>query len=182
MLIVFSGLPGTGKTTLAKALAAQLGAVYLRIDSIEQALRNAQVLAHDVGPSGYAVANAMALDNLRLGRTVVADCVNPVQESRQAWRDIATQAGAPLLDIEVVCSDVDEHRRRVENRRSDVPGLVPPTWQSVLAHDYEPWAKAVLLVDTAVLSIEQVLTFINDKAHPWNNPTHTPHPPAIPPK
>lgn len=157
MLIVFSGLPGTGKTTLAKALAAQLGAVYLRIDSIEQALRNAQVLAHNVGPSGYAVANAMALDNVRLGRTVVADCVNPVQESRQAWRDVAAQAGTSLLDIEVVCSDVDEHRRRVENRRSDVPGLVPPTWQSVLAHDYEPWADAVLLVDTAVLSIEQAL-------------------------
>lgn len=164
MLIVFSGLPGTGKTTLAKALAAQLGAVYLRIDSIEQALRNAQVLAHDVGPSGYAAANAMALDNLRLGRSVVADCVNPVQESRQAWRDVAAQAGAVLLDIEVVCSDVEQHRHRVESRRGDVPGLVPPTWESVLAHDYEPWENAPLVVDTAVLSVEQALAVINEKA------------------
>ena len=166
MLIVFSGLPGTGKTTLAKALAARLGAVYLRIDSIEQALRSAKVLAHDVGPSGYTVANAMALDNLRLGRTVVADCVNPVQESRLAWRDVAAQTDAPLLDIEVVCSNLQEHRRRVESRRSDVPGLQPPNWESVLAHEYEPWAKAPLVLDTALLSVEQALAAINEKARP----------------
>ena len=62
MLIVFSGLPGTGKTTLAKALAADLQAVYLRIDSIEQALRNSGALRQDVDASGYQVANAIALD------------------------------------------------------------------------------------------------------------------------
>ncbi len=68
MLIVFSGLPGTGKTTLSKALAAHLECTYLRIDSIEQALRKSGALRQDVGASGYQVTYAMALDNLRFDR------------------------------------------------------------------------------------------------------------------
>ena len=40
MLIIFGGLPGTGKTAIAQQLARELGAVYLRIDSMEQAIRD----------------------------------------------------------------------------------------------------------------------------------------------
>ena len=152
MFIVFSGLPGSGKTTIAKELARQVGAVYLRIDVIEQALREAGVLAGDVGASGYAVANALALSNLRLGQRVIADCVNPVKESRDAWQAVATAAGVALINIEVVCSDQQAHRRRVEGRVGDIPGLVPPTWQSVQVHEYEPWEAPPFRLDTAQMT------------------------------
>ena len=59
-LVVFGGLPGTGKTTIAKDVARRTGAVYLRIDTIEQAVRSANVLAGDIGPAGYVVANGVA--------------------------------------------------------------------------------------------------------------------------
>ncbi|NVZ20631.1 AAA family ATPase [Pseudomonas costantinii] len=160
MLIVFSGLPGTGKTTIATELTRQTGAVYLRIDVIEQALRDAGVLAGDVGASGYGVANALALSNLRLGQVVIADCVNPVKESRQAWQAVATAAGAELIDIQVVCSDQREHQRRVEKRTGDIPGLVPPTWQSVLAHEYEVWDEPPLTIDTARMTATQAVAAI----------------------
>jgi predicted kinase len=152
MLIVFSGLPGTGKTTLAYELARRLNAVYLRIDVIEQAIRDAGVLAGDVGSSGYGVANAVALSNLRLGHCVIADGVNPVQGSRAAWQTVALAAGVELVDVQVICSDRQEHQRRVECRTGDIPGLTPPTWRSVIAHEYEAWAQAPLSVDTANLS------------------------------
>jgi DNA polymerase III delta prime subunit len=71
MLIVLSGLPGVGKTTIARELARSLVAVHLRIDSIEQALRQT---GWAVEAEGYAVAQAVAVDNLRVGHTVVADC------------------------------------------------------------------------------------------------------------
>jgi predicted kinase len=77
MLIVFGGLPGVGKTTLAKAVARNMEAVYLRVDTIEQALRSCKMLQAEVGSTGYAVAYRLAEENLRIGRTVVADSVNP---------------------------------------------------------------------------------------------------------
>jgi predicted kinase len=160
MLIVFSGLPGTGKTTIARTLATHLNATWLRIDTIEQTIRNAGVLARDVGRSGYLVANELALNNLRPGHIVIVDCVNPVSESRQAWSDIAARKGTTLLNLEVTCSDKQEHRRRVELRQSDIAGLTPPTWQSVLEHEYEPWASSPLTLDTAILSVDQALEII----------------------
>lgn len=163
MLIVFSGLPGTGKTTIASDLAATTGAVYLRIDTIEQAIRNSGALAQDVGRSGYLVANELALSNLRLGRTVIVDCVNPVIDSRNAWSAIASQAGSRLANIQVICSDKHEHQRRVETRTVDVPGLTPPTWQSVLDHEYEPWDEAPFYVDTALTSPVQAVSMIIDR-------------------
>lgn len=165
MLIVFSGLPGTGKTTIAQQLVATTSCVYLRIDTIEQALRNSGTLAQGVGRSGYEVANALALSNLRLGKTVIADCVNPVTERRAAWRETASTASVQLLNVEVICSDADEHRRRVESRRGDIPGLTPPTWQSVLAHEYEPWAEARVCIDTAMVSAAQAVSLIMEFAY-----------------
>ena len=160
MLIVFSGLPGTGKTTIASELTRRINAVYLRIDVIEQALRDANVLTGDVGASGYGVANALALSNLRMGQTVIADCVNPLKESREAWQAVAATAGVEMLDIEVVCSDLLEHQRRVEGRTGDIAGLVPPSWQSVSVHEYEAWAETPLTVDTASVTAAEAVEVI----------------------
>jgi predicted kinase len=155
LLIAFAGLPGTGKTTLARAIADDLGATYVRIDSIEQALR--PWIPGDMGPAGYVVAYALAADNLRLGRTVVADSVNPIGWTREAWRRAAAEASARLVEIEIVCSDADEHRRRVESRVTDVPRLVLPTWQDVIDRQYEPWDTQPLVIDTANKTVGEAL-------------------------
>ena len=158
MLIVFSGLPGSGKTTLARALASQLRVTYLRIDTIEQTLRNGGLA--EVGKAGYEVAIALARSNLALGNWVVADCVNPLDESRQAWQGAAEAEQRSLLNIEVVCRDVAEHRRRVETRAADVPGLRPPSWQSVLDHDYQAWTGERLTLDSSRLSPAEAVRII----------------------
>lgn len=154
MLIILSGLPGAGKTTLARELALAAVAVHLRIDTVEQALRGARA---DVKDEGYRVAYAVAEDNLRLGHVVIADSVNPWPLTREAWRSVAERAGVPSVDVEVVCSDADEHRRRVESRLPDIPGQRLPTWQEVLARDYHPWERERLVVDTARVDIEEAV-------------------------
>lgn len=156
MLVVIGGLPGVGKTTIGRALAARVKATYLRIDVIEQALR----AAGPVGAMGYVVAMALAESNLAIGQTVIADCVNPVRESRRGWREAATRAGAGLVEVEVVCSDVVEHRRRVEERRSDIEGLAVPSWQAVMEREYAAWDRTRLVIDTAVCGVEDAIEAI----------------------
>ena len=158
MLIIFAGLPGTGKTTLARALAARTGAVYLRVDTIEHALTTSNGSGKIAGPEGYVVAYALATENLRLGRDVIADSVNPVPETRDAWRTAGEQAGAEIHEIEIVCSDMTEHRRRVETRGSDIDGFRLPSWQAVLDRDYRTWRRDRIAIDTAGRDIDDCLS------------------------
>ena len=153
MLYIFGGLPGTGKSSLASALAQKCRATYLRIDSIEQAIRKVDEI--EVGPTGYVIAYDVALDNLRLGGEVVADSVNPLEVTRIAWRETAALAQSPFVEIEVICSDCNEHRTRVETRKTDVLGLKLPTWQDVEDREYEPWDTDHVVIDTAGRSLAQ---------------------------
>jgi len=159
MLIVLGGLPGTGKTTIARELVARLPAAYLRIDTIEHALRKAGEL-HEVGPLGYLVAYELAKSNLALGNTVVADCVNPMAVTREAWRDVASSASKELLEVEVVCTDTTEHRRRVESRTADISGGRLPDWGEVLRREYEVWTSQRLIIDSAVISANEAASLI----------------------
>ena len=160
-LVLIDGLPGVGKTTIARALSRATGGLHLRIDSIEQALRNCGV---QVQGEGYEVGYAVAEDNLRLGQTVIADCVNPWPLTREAWRAVAVRARVESLDVEVMCSDQAEHRRRVESRSADIPGHVVPTWQDVLERDYYPWDdQPRLVVDTARLSVDAAVRLILER-------------------
>jgi len=163
MLIVFSGLPGTGKTSIARGLVLRTQAVYLRIDTIEQAMRNSAALAEDIGSGGYQVANQLALSNLDAGNRVIVDCVNPVRDSREAWSDIARRAKVQLVNIQVVCSDTLEHQRRVTSRTSDVAGLVPPSWQSVVDHEFEAWDNPPFTLDTAQVSAHEAVRIIIER-------------------
>ena len=155
MLIILGGLPAAGKTTLARELAREIAAVHLRIDTIEQALREARPNFGPMDDAGYRVAYAVAADNLRLGRTVIADCVNPVAATRTAWRAVAAGVPVAFVEIEIVCSDAQEHRRRVETRTLDLPGLVPPTWAEVQARDHAPCDGDHTVVDTAGRSVDE---------------------------
>jgi predicted kinase len=153
VLIIFGGLPATGKTTIARDLARQLGATYLRIDTIEQAIF--PTMNEPINDQGYRVAYAVAEDNLRLGRTVISDSVNPIRLSRDAWISVAHRAGVRAIEVEVICSDPQLHRQRVETRSSDIRGLSLPTWEKVISREYEPWEREHMIVDTAGRSVAE---------------------------
>jgi predicted kinase len=153
-LIIFSGLPGSGKSTLAAKLASTIGAAYVRIDTIEQGLRDICQISQMDG-KGYELAHRISQENLRVGNMVIADSVNPWGLTRKAWNNVAEEVGANFINIEVVCSDKEEHRRRVESRGPSVPGLKVPTWEEILKRDYHPWSEEHHVLDTSGKNIEQ---------------------------
>ena len=150
VLIIFGGLPATGKTTLARAVASKVSATYVRIDSIEHVIRRSGT----VEDLAYRVAYAIAEDNLRVGQSVVADSVNPIRLTREAWLQVAHRTKARPIAVEVKCSDQGEHRRRLEQRDCDIPG---PSllWEDVISREYDPWGSDRFVVDTFGCGIEE---------------------------
>lgn len=163
MLIAMVGLPGVGKTTVARALAGRLRAAHLRIDALEAALVTTGLVGHgaDVGPAGYDLALAVAESCLAAGTDVVVDAVFPLAVSRQPWTALAQRHGTPIHWVRLVCADPVEHRRRVEERTADLPGHVVPDWAAVVGRDTDEWLEPHAVVDTAdgdpVGTIEELL-------------------------
>jgi predicted kinase/ADP-ribose pyrophosphatase YjhB (NUDIX family) len=139
-LVVLAGRPGTGKTTLARRLAAHLRAAYLRVDAVETVLQRGGTA--DPGVLGYAVVHEIAAGTLAAGTGVIIDAVNPVPEARAGWVALAQRTGARLTVLETVLPDPAEHRARVQARRPDLAGQRVPTWDEVTAAGYVPWDKA----------------------------------------
>ena len=150
MLIVLSGLPGTGKTVLAAAVARQLGAVLLSVDPVDSALAAEGVRERGAaGRAAYAVVGALAEQNLALGATVVVDAVNAVGEAKTFWIELARQSGARLLAVETILSDRAVHRARLADRVREL-AIAEPTWEAVVlrGEEWVAWPFAPLVVDS----------------------------------
>jgi len=145
-LYIFSGLPASGKTTLAHLLSQQINAFYLRIDTVEQGLRD--LCDYKVEGEGYRLSYRLAHDNLKLGHSVIADSCNPIALTRTEWKSVATATNANYVNIEVYCSDKNEHKYRVDHRECTVENLQLPSWQQVQNRHYDKWEEAVIRIDT----------------------------------
>ncbi|MBV8732410.1 MAG: AAA family ATPase [Acidobacteriia bacterium] len=155
MLMIFGGLPATGKTTIARSFAARIAATYLRIDSIGQSILGSAWGKLPIDDVGYRVAYAVAADNLRLGTTVIADSVNPLSVTREAWIAVANRAGAKSIEVEIICSDTNLHRQRLKNRSTHSADLHPLSWQEVVSREYHLWESGHTVIDTAKNSVDE---------------------------
>ena len=150
-LVVLSGLPGTGKSTLAEALSRHFSLPLFSVDPIEAAMWRGGLARDQTGIAAYVVAQTLAGEQLRLGHSVVIDAVNPVEAPRAAWRRLAAKYRADLKIIECICVDQTIHRRRIEARTRNIEGMAEITWARVEQRraEYETWIDTRLTLDTS---------------------------------
>jgi predicted kinase len=164
-LVVISGLPGTGKSTLAAGLAARTGLPVFSVDPIESAILDARIeRSFETGLAAYLVAIALADARLQLGQGAIIDAVNAVPWAKQRWQQLARRRRARLNVIECVCSGEAVHRRRLRGRRRGLT-LREPTWAEVVQRTTEwvPWTEPVLVVDAIESrrhNVERVLRWV----------------------
>jgi len=105
-IIVVSGLPVSGKSTLAEGLAKKLNYLLLSVDPIESAIIQSGVKRSFVtGLAAYKIVESVANENLQLNNSVIIDAVSGVPEAKQMWRELAKHHQAKLFIIECSCSD-----------------------------------------------------------------------------
>lgn len=158
MLYIFSGLPGSGKTTLAKKLAEKNKATYINIDAIQDTFLKSECNVHIAKKTDFIArwalaretGHALAYENLKLGNNVIADSINPGPITRQKWRNAAINTNVKFIEIFIFCSDADTHKSRIDARENN-----NNFWQRVQNQKYDSWPPETIYIDTAYLSIDQ---------------------------
>jgi predicted kinase len=152
-LIVFSGLPGTGKSTLAEAVGMYLGVPVFAKDWLEASLRQSElqptVKEKTLGFAGYELLTVLAQRQLMLGQSVILDSVAATKTIRSEWRKLAKRYQAEWRVIECVCLDESMHRARLKVRKRRIPGWHELEWSEVerVKQYYIPWQQAHLTLD-----------------------------------
>jgi predicted kinase len=171
MLIAMAGLPGAGKSTIAEVIGNRLGFALLSVDPIESAILSAGIDSDQpTGLAAYLVAEAIADAALANGQSIIVDAVNAVDPAREQWVSLAEKHHEQLKFIEVVCSDTEIHRERLESRDRNLAHLPDPTWHQVeqSLDEYVEWSGASIAIPRITLDsvkplgevVEEALAFL----------------------
>lgn len=162
MLVAFAGLPGTGKSTLARQLAAELGGVVLSKDEVRSALFPPPVVDYSREQDDVAVRATYEAAALILGRDLTRVVILDGRTYSKAYqvRDLLAlgqTVGQPVRVIECVCAD-EVARERIG--RDAAAGTHPAgnrtfeLYLSVKARA-EPLTVPRLVLDTGAMLLDE---------------------------
>lgn len=114
-LVVVCGLPGVGKSTVARAVADRLDADVLRTDVVRKELFENPEYTSEESAAVYDELLARARERLAAGAPVVLDATFKTRTRRREARDLAEDVGAEFRLIYVDC-DTDVVERRIAAR------------------------------------------------------------------
>jgi len=152
-VIVFSGLPGTGKSTLAETLGRELGIPVIAKDWLESSLLQSGLRTtiddRSLGYASYNLLTVLTERQLMLDQSVILDSVASTKTIRETWRDLANQYAAQWRVIECICSNEAFHRERLKDRRRNISGWHELEWGDVekVKQYYQAWDEDRLILD-----------------------------------
>ena len=150
-LIVFCGLPGTGKSTLAEAVGRQLGVPVFAVDWLLGSLTPfGGYHLDELLKVGAELLTTLAFRQLALGQSAILDFPAEDLATRTRWQTLAFTAGAEFRVVVWACSDRKLHWTRLERRERGIPGWHEGgNWANVERRlaEFPPWTGEVLTVD-----------------------------------
>ncbi|HEY3555812.1 MAG TPA: AAA family ATPase [Kribbella sp.] len=165
---MFTGLPGTGKSTLAEGLAVESGVPAFAGDWLLGALAPHGVLKGLDRPAFlamyYDLLGTLVRRQFMVGQSAIVDClVN--EEIAQRWEKLAAEYDGRLRIVECVCSDEGAHRARLAGRRRGIPGWHEVGWDHVerMRSEYPRLTREHLRVDAmdpVDVNLEHVRTYL----------------------
>jgi predicted kinase len=162
-LIIFSGLPGTGKSTLSWMLARELKFPLICIDDvIGEIPENAGFSFWD---SRIAILMDVVEKQTKLGLDVIVDSVF-MNTDRHHAQALARKYNARFLPVYVYVSDENTWRERVTNRFNDLDNPDVATWERIQhqRQHFRAWDPGTaLFVDNArplEQNFEHVIRFV----------------------
>jgi len=162
-LIIFSGLPGVGKTTLAKRLARELRFPFICIDDvIGDVPENAGIPFWD---SRVAVLLDVVNTQLELGLSVIAESVFMNMDRHHA-QELARKHNVGFLPIYVFLSDENVWKERVTSRFNELKHPEIATWERIQhqRQRFREWEPGTALfidsLHTVDQNYERVLEFV----------------------
>jgi len=160
-LVLVGGLPGTGKTTVARGLADRFGWTVLRSDEIRKDLlgfAHTTRLPAEFGEGAYADATTAkvyaemlrrAAWLLAAGEPVVLDASWTDRRWREDASETATRAASPLIALRCDAPTTITHARLVERTATDLDASdASPSIADAMAARADPWPSSVG-IDTA---------------------------------
>lgn len=145
MLLLIAGLPGTGKTTIARAFTALSGATHLNSDTV----RKEMGLMGHYGPEDkekvYKALLARAREALMEGKTVIIDSTFYKETIRAPFRALAEACGAPLRWVEIQTGE-QRLKERLSHPRPDSEADFAVYEQ--IRDQFEPIPEARLILST----------------------------------
>jgi predicted kinase len=162
-LIVFSGLPGTGKSTLAETAGRQLRVPVFAVDWLLGSLTPfGGYHLDDLLGIGAEMLTTLAFRQLELGQSAILDFPAEDLATRTRWQSLAHAAGAQFRVVVCTCSDRELHRTRLEHRERGIPGWHEGgNWANIERRlaEFPPWTGEVLTID-AVQPLAQNLATV----------------------